>query len=136
MNRKKRTHLLTALCLLSFAGSLGGFLLYVTAGIFIDTTRDLINELTPRLYGEWISSAYFLGYALLFAISFLGVAGMWRMKREGFWLYLMAQLLIVAYPAVFFGTGAISSVNFIFTCLFIILYLSQLKNMPHHSLEK
>lgn len=136
MNIKKRTHLLSALCLLSFAGSLGGFLLYATAGVFINTTRDLIDELNPRISGERISSSYLLVYSLLFAISFLGAAGMWRMKTEGFWLYFTAQLLIVSYPVAFFGKGAISSLECIFTLLFIALYASQLKNMRHHSLEK
>lgn len=67
------------------------------------------------------------------AIGFLGAFLMYRLKRNGFYLYIIYCFLAVAYPFAFLPNNMITVwtaiIGVVFSVLFIILYANQLKRM-------
>lgn len=135
MKQTGRSHLLEALCILSFIGSGIGFLMYTTVALFFGSLYPFIAENMSVPGNFTISGLYFLGFGLLFGISFLGVFLMWKLRKQGFFVYAVARAAIVAYPLLLMGDGAFSAVVVIFSLLFTGLYASQLKRMRYHSLD-
>ena len=117
--------MLEALCLLSFAGSGIGLLLYLGTGLFYPSAEKIITDWTDITTTEKLSAPYFLFFSMFFGLSFWGVLLMWKLKRSGFYLYLLAQIAIVAYPLILLGKEAFSSVSLIFSVLFVVLYAWQ-----------
>lgn len=70
---------------------------------------------------------------VLSLLSLVGVWQMWNLKKNGFWLYLLATVLGLAVPLYFLGGSmmAIATVGFVgfFSLIFIILYAVNLKYM-------
>jgi hypothetical protein len=70
---------------------------------------------------------------MLYAISLIGVYLMYRLKKTGFLVYSIAQVLLLSLPVLFGGYNGFSlGVTFVFsflTMIFIIIYASQLKYM-------
>ena len=136
---KKRPDLLTVLCILTFIGSGIGFF----SNLFVALSYDLIvqmvdNDDLPSMYEMAIENMkmmlsggviYFILSFILFLISFIGAIFMWNLKRIGFHLYTIAQILILILPAFFLNGQAISIYNLFFTGLFIALYAINLKEM-------
>jgi hypothetical protein len=129
MDNIRRSPLLTALCILSFAGNLIGFLLYLSAAIMNREARILIMEMSDTRETSPYTVAYFSIFALLYAISFTGVRKMWQLKKSGFWFYLFSQSVILVLPYIWPGDQAFSSVAVIFTLLFVILFGFQMRKI-------
>jgi hypothetical protein len=124
MNHPERPRVLTALCLLSFIGSGGGFLLYLAASLFFDRAMEIVLKFSSMHTAEPLTPVYFLLFSLFFLISLLGVIRMWNRKRSGFYIYFGAQALILAWPLLWMGEAAFSAVALIFTGLFVAAYAS------------
>lgn len=122
MNTTNRPRVLEALCLLSFIGSGGGFLLYLSAAVFYPHAREYIVQFSSMESADQLSPFYFLLLSILFALSLLGVARMWKLRRSGFYIYVLAQLSTFSLPLAWLGLSAFSSVALIFTVLFIAAY--------------
>jgi hypothetical protein len=129
MNKPERPKVLKALCMLSFSGSGGGFLLYMAAAIFYEKTQKIVLEYSSMHSTEQVPPHYFFLFGLLFGISFYGVTLMWKMRKTGFFIYLIAQLAIFSFPLIWIGKDAFSAVAMIFTVLFVGAYLSQYRNL-------
>jgi hypothetical protein len=127
MNKAERPRVLEALCLLSFLGSGGAAALYFLAAVFFGKAKEYILEYSSMHTMESISPVYFLSLSLLFMASFYGVIRMWQLSRSGFFIYVLAQLIILLLPIFWLGTGAFSAVVLIFTLLFAGAYASQYK---------
>jgi len=69
---------------------------------------------------------------LLQIISFTGVVQMWNLRRTGFHLYAIAQLLmlIVSTIYVYKPTNTFPMFDLLFASLFILLYL-RFRNIMH-----
>jgi hypothetical protein len=135
MDQSRRSTLLEALCLLSFAGNGLAFLAYLLASVFNRGAVRWIREWSTQYDVSVLTPFYFLAFALFYAISFLGVLSMWKLKKSGFWLYLFSQSVILLLPSVWFRKPVFPSVVVIFTLLFIVLYTKELFGRRHQSLD-
>ena len=119
---KSRPPFLSALCILTFIGSTLGFIGYFLASLFFDKTSELIIEYSSWHSVETISPIYFTVLMALFAISLMGAIRMWKFHRNGFFLYSISQIVILFLPPIWIDWNAFSSVNAIFTTIFIFGY--------------
>ena len=153
-----RPTLLTVICIISFI--MGAFGLYSgitnltmdpvaerakleqTMSEQVATLGDNANEMTNRLMEsahaigvKGIENAKPMGIAgiVLSLLSIFGVWLMWNLKKNGFWLYLIATIGGLALPLIYLGGGmlAMASVGFVgfFSVIFVILYAVNLKYM-------
>ncbi len=132
---KRKTVLLEALCLLSFAGSTMGLLLFLMAALFFDEAVWLISHLSSPEQTAELSPLYFSLLGGFHLLSLWGVHRMWNLKRTGFFLYTLAQAAIYLLPLLWLGKEAFSSLITIFTLLFITGYAISYPNLQGHSLE-
>ena len=117
-----RPPFLSALCLLTFIGSSIGFTGYFLAALFFEKTSELILKYSSWHSTETISPLYFSLLMALFAISLTGAIRMWKLHRDGFYLYVFAQLSILIVPVVWIDWQALSATNAIFTTVFMLGY--------------
>jgi hypothetical protein len=127
----KRPSLLTFLCILSFTGS--G--LTAISGLFVFINHQLIGEIiTDEALSQYgmqlqmfkaIPRQFFLLTAMLNIVSFVGVRFMWRLRRPGFHLYAISQLLILIVSTVYIykPSGTFPGFDLMLTTFFILLYL-------------
>ncbi|MDP2236822.1 MAG: hypothetical protein Q8J88_10345 [Bacteroidales bacterium] len=127
----KRPVLLTTLCILSFIGSgmasLSNIFIYFNHDVLLRTIEegilsDMGFDLSIMLKVE---PAYFLISGLLNIISFTGVRHMWRLRRAGFHLYAISQLLmlIVSTLYIYKPSGVFPMFDLLLASTFILLYL-------------
>ena len=115
----KRTNLLKALCILTFIGSTGSFILYFLASLFFDEAADLIIKYSNWHSVEAISPFYFTLFMALSAVSLVGAIRMWKLHRDGFFIYSIAQIIILFLPVVWLGWNSFSATGVIFTTIFV-----------------
>jgi hypothetical protein len=130
MNRvKKRPSLLSALCILTFIGSGTAFPGYFAASIFFEKTKELIVAYSSMHSAKEFSPLYFTALMALYALSFVGAIRMWKLHRDGFYLYLFVQLIILFLPLIWIGGEAFSTTNAIFTVAFIAGYSINIRHL-------
>ena len=117
-----RSSFLSALCILTFLGSGLSFLIYSIASLFFDEATEFIIKYSRWDSTDAISPFYFTMFMALNAISLTGAIRIWKLHRDGFYLYVLAQLLLLIAPAVWINFEAISVSNVIFTTIFIVGY--------------
>ncbi|MFW6371992.1 MAG: hypothetical protein ACOC10_12385 [Bacteroidota bacterium] len=122
LNNNIRPDFLSALCLLTFFGSGVAFFGYFLAAIFFDWVSELIIEFSAWHSVEQISPVYFTALMALSAMSLTGAIRMWKLHRDGFYLYLFAQISILLLPVLWIDATAFSVSNAIFTAVFITGY--------------
>ena len=118
-NVKQRPTFLTVLCILTFIGS-GLGVLFNLLGIF---GLGALTGFLAKYGGADIDSGILNPILMLIfsAGSLYGAIMMWSLKKLGFYLYVAAQVLIVA-----FGWSIMA---LIFAALFIVLYGLNLKHL-------
>jgi len=132
-NTKKRTDLLTTLCILTFIGSgLAAF-----SNLFIYLSFDEVQHIFedydfdfPEL--ELIFSGgktFFMGGFILYMLSLSGAMQMWKLRKIGFHFYTAAQLFILLLPVVMLKSYPFSFVGLFITAAFIYGYYTQMKFM-------
>jgi len=130
MNKaKNRPALLSALCILTFIGSGVAFLGYFAASLFFDKTKEIIVEYSSMHSAEGLSPLYFTALMALYALSLTGAIRMWKLHRDGLFLYIIAQLIIMFLPVIFIDWSAFSTTNAIFTTVFIIGYSINIRHL-------
>ena len=72
---------------------------------------------------------FFIISFLLSAFSILGAVFMWRLRKFGFHIYTMAQLIYLVVPLIYFGGETNPMLNIILTALFVYLYARNLPQM-------
>lgn len=123
MNKSKnRPALLSALCILTFIGSGIAFPGYFAAAIFFEKSKEIITQYSSMYSAESLSPLYFTALMALYALSLVGAIRMWKLHRDGFYLYLLVQLIILFLPLVWIDGEAFSTTNAIFTLVFIAGY--------------
>ena len=70
---------------------------------------------------------YYLLCALLDAVSLLGMALMWRLRRNGFHCYALAKLLLMLLPLLFLDRSFVAIGDMMLAVLFIVYYFFLLK---------
>jgi hypothetical protein len=135
MDKAGRSPLLEALCILSFTGNGIAIFIYLSAAIWNPIAQDLIREWSSMNDVSHLTSVCFLLFTLLYVISLCGVVLMWRLIKPGFFFYAVSQVGILALTAHWPGMQMVSSVQYIFTALFISLYACSLFGRKPHSLD-
>jgi len=128
---EKRSQLLTFLCILSFIGSgLGS-----VSNLFVYFNHELILEMLQEeafqaleynfeMFAK-VNRNYFIISGLLQIISFNGVRFMWKLRRAGFHLYAIAQLLMLIVSTIYIykPMDTFPMFDLLLTTVFILLYL-------------
>lgn len=124
MNEIKTTRpdLLTALCILTFIGSGTSFIGFFLASVFFEKTSELIIKYSNTHTVEAISPLYFTLFMALSAISLTGAIRMWKLHRDGFFLFTVSQLIILFLPVIWLGWNSFSVTGAIFTAVFVVGY--------------
>jgi hypothetical protein len=124
MNDKKttRSSLLSALCILTFIGSTTAFIGYFLASVFFEKTSEFIIKYSNWHSVEAISPLYFTILMALSALSLVGAIRMWKLHRDGFFIYTISQLIFLFLPVIWLGWNAFSVTGAIFTGVFVAGY--------------
>jgi|APLak6261665767_1056052.scaffolds.fasta_scaffold27231_2 hypothetical protein len=133
---KKRPQFLSVLCVLTFLSTgLGIFTSILTPMIsdylveFITSMpgyeQNLTEEGMVMLKAGW---GYYLVSLVLISLSLFGAIKMWKLKRIGFHLYTIANLLLFCLPSIFLGMD-FNLIGLVLPGLFIGLYAIHLKYM-------
>ena len=124
---EKRPPFLSALCILTFAGSGIAFPGYFFASVFFEELSSVIIKYSSWNTTTQISSFYFTILMVLYAVSLTGAIRIWKLHRDGFIIYTISQLAILFLPVIWINWNALSVTNAIFTAIFILGYALNLK---------
>lgn len=132
---KKRTDLLTVLCILTFIGSgmsmMANGLLFLT----IEPVKQLLEqESTYSFLGTEInmdflleiSPVFFLLQSLTLLVSIIGATQMWNLKKTGFHLYTVSQILLLILPKLFINGLPFPMLELLISTTFVYLYAKSL----------
>jgi hypothetical protein len=131
----KRPTLLTVLCILTFIGS--GMNLF--SSLFIAGFYDQFVEVMQVFAEKWklpgieefmeARPAFFLASAICYAGSLAGAFMMMRLRKTGFHIYTVSQILLVLAPMYFLHQSGPGIADILFGSLFVTLYALNLKIM-------
>lgn len=124
-----RTNFLSALCILTFIGSTTSFIGYFLASVFYEKASEIIIKYSNWHSVEAISTLYFTILMALSAISLTGASRMWKLHRDGFFIYTVSQLIFLFLPVIWLGWNAFSVTGAIFTGVFVVGYAMNWKKM-------
>lgn len=107
----------------------------LSSGEMSDAEREMASALGNALggsmdFGAMANSSLVQG--LMAIVCLIGVFMMWKLKKTGFYIYTLAQIVTVAAPFVLVGGlagGLMATLGAIFPVIFIILYALNLKHM-------
>ena len=134
-SRPGRPTLLTVLCILTFIWSgMNLFSSLVIAG-FYDVFIQIAQEFAEKF--KWpgidqllaIKPLFFIATGIGNAGSLVGALLMMRLKKTGFHVYTIFQILLVIAPMYFMHLAGPQITDLLFSGLFILLYSTNLKFM-------
>lgn len=123
------------LCITSFIGSGLGLFSYFFCGVFYDSLGPAIDASPFQLQREVVEMLlsagrwFFISNALLFGISLFGVIQMWNLRKTGFHMYAIAQILLLIVPMLFIRGKMDSLPQAMLSGIFIFAYASNLRYM-------
>ena len=136
--QNKRPAFLTVLCILTFIGS--GFaiiseliVLFLPSsfmeGMQVQFADILGEEKAEEMIASFALQCKLAPYQLILSIlSLAGAILMFQLKRMGFYLYTLAQVLLVVLPGLIGGQWSIVGAAF-WSVLFIVLYAVNWKSL-------
>ena len=131
----KRPTLLTVLCILTFIGSGLNILSGLVIGVFFDQFVPIVTEMAETYHLPELlvfangSPTFFFISAALYAVSAGGALMMWRLRKIGFHVYTITQILLILVPMYLYKIPGPSVADLIFTGVFVMLYSLNLKVM-------
>jgi hypothetical protein len=134
-SRKKRPNLLTILCILTFIYSGIGAFSNLMVFIFFDASMKFAAELVKafKLPGMDLfldaKPNYFAATALINALALAGAIMMWQLRKLGFHIYTVSQILVILAPMYFFRLPGPDFFSILLSGVFVLLYSSNLKKM-------
>ncbi|MEI7490405.1 MAG: hypothetical protein WCK92_03340 [Bacteroidota bacterium] len=130
-----RPNLLTILCILTFVNGGLTFISSLFIGAFFDQFVAIATDFSEKfkLPGlEMITGGrpmFFFVNAILYAFSVSGAVMMWNLKKNGFHVYTISQILLILAPMYFYQLPGPSVFDIILSGTFVILYSTHLKIM-------
>lgn len=118
-----RSNFLSALCILTFIGSSASFIVYFIASVFFNEASEFIVKYSNWHTTEAISPFYFTLLMALSAVSLTGAIRIWKLHRDGLYIYSIARIIILFIPVIWLGWNALSATGVIFTVVFVGGYL-------------
>lgn len=141
-NPVKRPTGLTLICILTFIFSGLSFVSSLFYSIYYNYLPGLINSspFTKSIQGiEGMTEAlktltqaniwFFILNTLLYGISLGGAILMFRLKKIGFHLYTVAQILLLITPLIYLAGYKTDIANTFITGIFILIYATNLRIM-------
>jgi hypothetical protein len=134
-SRPGRPKLLTILCILTFIGSGMNFVSSVMISVFYDQFTILAEDISKSFHLPGLEmllegkSIFFAVSAFIYVGCICGAYLMWRLKKTGFHVYTVFQILLILSPMYFLHLPSPSLPDLILSGTFIILYGSNLKYM-------
>lgn len=129
----QRPLLLTVLCILTFIGSGLGALSNFMITTSYEETMALMEESERKwpLIDMFVRAGYgfFLTGTILYSTSLLGAIQMWKLRKIGFHLYLVSQILIIVLPFLYISGYPFPYLDIIVTIIFVLLYARHLNIM-------
>ncbi len=136
-----RSSRLTLICILTFVGS--GLMTFTNFSMFafFDVFKQVYQEggLEPfRLSKEQmevislmfsVSPAYYLFQAMAYGSSLMGAVFMWKLRKPGFHLYAIAQIMVMIIQQIYMPSLPFPTAELLVTILFIVLYARHLPEM-------
>lgn len=129
------TGFLRFLCILTFLGSGLAMFAYFIIGAFYDVflSADMkaLGEDEQELIRIMLSAGkmFFLLSAFLYALSLFGSILMWKLRKIGFHLYSLAQIMLLILPLLYIHGFRMPFVTILVTVTFIFGYSTFLRSM-------
>lgn len=123
---------------LSFIGSGTSFFSYLMMSIGFSSMQAMYSagELTfpseMTVFFEQLMEtprAFFVCSALLYAMSIGGLTLMWNIRKNGFHMYTLAQLLLLLVTVLFLGRERLALGDVMLTLLFIVYYFVAMRQL-------
>lgn len=133
-----RRRSLRIVLVLSFIGSGMSFFSYIMMSVGLSGLQAMYNtgnltfpaEMT--VFFEQLMETpriFFVFSALLYAMSLGGLALMWNIRKNGFHMYTLAQLLLLLVTVLFLGRERLALGDVMFTLLFIVYYYVAMRQL-------
>ncbi len=131
MEHKERPELLTILCILTFIGSGTSMLVNGFLFLIFDQVREVFEQQgSYQFMGSEIdlsflaniSSWFFLWMGLAQFISLSGAFQMFQLKKRGFHLYAIAQIILLIIPKLFIPSLPFPFLEMMISAVFVLLY--------------
>lgn len=123
---------------LSFIGSGLSFFSYAMMSIGMQSFQAMYNSGSMTFPSEMsvfmeqlmeTPRAFFVCSALLYAMSLGGLALMWNIRKNGFHMYTLAQLLLLLVTVLFLGRDRLALGDVMLTLLFVVYYFSAMRQL-------
>jgi hypothetical protein len=129
----KRPEFLSILCVLTFIGSglaaFSNLVIYFSFDMLMLTySNGELNLPGSDIIFAFSKSFYIFGF-LIYLASFSGALLMWRLRKEGFHLYSISQILLLILPTLYVKTDQVPLFGILLTSIFILFYYRHLKYM-------
>jgi hypothetical protein len=76
-----------------------------------------------------VSPTYYMWQGFAYGISLMGAILMWNLKKIGFHLYAIAQIIVLILQQIYLPSLPFPAMELLVTTLFIVLYARHLKLM-------
>ncbi len=130
---KKRPELLSVLCILTFIGSGLAAFSNLIISLYYDSLIEIAQseELTFPGVDLFLSLKvdFFIISFIFYSVSLFGAIQMWKLKKIGFHIYTVAQIILLIIPSIFSPSFEFPFLGLLITVLFIVLYAKNLKYM-------
>lgn len=133
-----RTRSLRIVLVLSFIGSGVSFFSYMMMSIAFPTFQAMYNAGSMTFPSEMTvfveqlmetPRSFFVCSALLYAMSLGGLALMWNIRKNGFHMYTLAQLLLLLVTVLFLGRERLALGDIMLTLLFVVYYFIAMRQL-------
>lgn len=134
-SKPKRPNLLGILCILTFIGSGMNIISSLMIALFYDQFTIIAESINKSFHLPGLEmimegkSVFFAISALIYTGCITGAILMWTLKKAGFHVYTIFQILLILSPMYFFHLPSPSLPDMVLSGIFIILYSSNLKYM-------
>ncbi len=129
----KRPELLTVICILTFIGSGLAAFSNLIISLNYDSLIEIVQneELTLPVVDFFLmlKVEFFIISFIFYSASLFGSIQMWKLKKIGFHIYTVAQIVLLIIPSIFFPSLEFPFLGLLITVLFIVLYAKNLKYM-------
>lgn len=131
--RKRAFHIVLVLSMIGsglslFSYLMMGLMLPIMKTMFYSGALPYPEEVTMMMEQMFETPRpYYLCCALLYTMSLTGVILMWNLKKSGFHLYTLAQLLVLLITVLFLGKERMPLGDIMLTLLFITYYYISLR---------
>ena len=131
----QRSGVLSVLCILTFIWSGMGLFSSLIFSLFYDPMVEMLKKFVEMAKFPGMETildapqSYYIAYSFCFAGSIAGAAWMWRLRRLGFHIYTISQILLIISQMYFLKLPGPSVLDVIISAIFIVLYSRHLKIM-------